>query len=331
MKTTKQSFTTLLPFAAFSFMAAFSGVSALPAQAVDTVKPVLPQADVAKTPIPSILALDATEKVWSLQVSAGSRLVVRNGDVVVNSSSEKGVWNTDSTIQVLKGNLNAVGGYYHMGRAVISPAPQTLDQPGEDPILPFTVAPPRFVRSNEKLFLQDNSDINLKPGIYNGGIFATGKNLHLTLAPGVYVMNDGDFFMSACTVTGKGVTVVLAGPQAGSFWSAAGAQIDLAAPTEGDLKDLVIVSRAKGWNKVQLGGTRARFIGTIYAPEGGVAVMQNSVVSATRVICLNLGVNVSSFLEVTGDINADAAGAVNGTADTNAPVPAQPDTAPANQ
>lgn len=328
MKTTNQKFATFLPITALSFIAALSSIPTLPTQAADRVKPVLPQADVAKVPVPSVIALDATEKVWSLQLTAGSRLVVRKGDVVVNSSSTQGVWNTDSTIEVLKGNLNAIGGYYHMGRAVVSPQPQTLDQPGEDPITPFTVVPPRFVRSNDKLFLQDNSDITLKPGIYNGGIFATGKNLHITLAPGVYVMNNGDFFMSGCTVTGKDVTVVLAGPQAGMFWTAANAQIDLSAPTEGNLKDIVLVSRAKGWNKVQISTTRAHFTGTIYAPEGGVAVLQNSNVSASRIICLNLGITESSFLEVTGDSSPDiAAGA---TADDPAPVKVLPDNDPAN-
>ncbi|MBV9865328.1 MAG: hypothetical protein JO316_08265 [Abitibacteriaceae bacterium] len=288
------------------------------------VTPVLPKGDAPQNPLPSVAVLDPTEKVWSLQVTEGSRLLVRNGDVVVNSTHNNAIWNAKSSIQVQNGKLLEIGGYYRQGNAVANPAPQPLDQPATDPIPAFQL--PRLpVVSNKKLFIQDNQEITLQPGVYNEGIFATGKNLHIILAPGVYEMNNGDFFMSGCRVDGQGVTIALVGNTPGAFWGAMEAQVNLSAPTEGDLKGLVIVSAAKGWNKVQLGTTRAKLVGTIYVPAGGVDVLQNSLVSATRIICLNLGVNISSFLEVTGDVKADTAAdqtpadQASATPDPNAP------------
>lgn len=266
-------------------------------------------------PLPAILVLDPSEKVWSLQVEHGSRLVVKKGDVFVNSTHQSALWNTDSSIEAQEGNIGVVGGVHRMGKNSTSPAPQTMARAVGNPYPEFRIPVPRDIQSTQKLFISNKRQVTLRPGIYTGGIFAAGKDMVITLQPGVYVMNNGDFFVSGAKLEGKGVTIVQSGTNPGKFWTAHGAQLDLAAPTEGILKDLVIVSRAKGVNTVMvyIGGTTGKLVGTIYAPEAGVGILHTADVSVTRVICLNLWIN-GSALEVTGETNVAETNVADGNA-----------------
>lgn len=246
---------------------------------------------------PSVLVLDPTEKVWSLQLTAKSRLVVEKGDVVVNSTHEHALWNAASALDVQTGTIKVAGGVNELGEVSINPRPQTGAAPVSDPVPAFRVTPPTPV-SNQKLFLKD-AEVTLRPGIYTDGIFSGGhRKVHLE--PGVYVMNGGDFFFSDAAVTGEGVTIVLAGEKPGGFWTAAGTRLNLTPPQDGPLKGIVILSRAEGWNRIQIGQTEGRIQGLIYAPKAGLSIGHKSTVTVDRIICANLGVSAESALTVTG-------------------------------
>ena len=263
----------------------------------------------------SLMMLDPTEKVWSLQVTSKSHLTVQKGDVVVNSTHKGALWIADGTIEALDGQIRDVGGVTNMGKTVPKPAPVIGAAPEEDPIPEFLIPPPGREISREMLSVNYEAEATLTPGIYSGGIHIVGNDSVITLQPGVYVMNGGDFFVSGALVQGKGVTIVMSGAKPGMFWIAGNARLDLSAPTEGSLKNLLVVSRSEGWNKLQFSSAKGRFKGLIYAPKAGVGV-SGSDLTFDRLICANLGLTLEANVQITGEpvpvTPADAADAADG-------------------
>ena len=250
--------------------------------------------------MPSLMMLDDSDKVWSLSVGNASHLTVQKGDIVINSVNKGALWLTNGTLNDLDGQILCAGGINNMGKTAPRPAPVLGAAPQDDPVPDFRVPPPERVISQQKLFLNNQPEVNLPPGIYNGGIFATGNDSVITMQPGVYIINGGDFFISGARLQGKGVTIVMAGAQPGRFWTAAGAQIDLSAPSDGVLKNLLLISRAKGWNMLQLGGGEGHFKGLVYAPEAGIGISAGTKLTFDRVICANFSVDLGSDVTVTG-------------------------------
>jgi hypothetical protein len=268
------------------------------ATAVDNTAPSAYRQALNKEATTSLLVLDPDEKVWALQVTSGSKLSVLKGDAVVNSSHQKALWITDGTVDVPNGDIGVVGGVHLSGEPTVTPEPITGLKAHDDPFPAIAVPDDLPVISGKKLFLQ-KEDVTLTPGVYVGGIFSGGVK-RVVLRPGVYVMQDGDFFMSGAQVEGEGVTLFFTGARPGAFWTAAGTQLDLSAPTAGPLEGLLIVSQAQSGDNVRLTSTQGTLNGTIYAPRTGVSVSAGSDVSVPRVVCANIGLTLNSTLSITG-------------------------------
>jgi hypothetical protein len=210
-------------------------------------KPAAVDADVpyrvalSKAPTIPLLLLDPTEKVWALQVTSGSKLSVLNGHAMVDSSHDKALWVADGTIDVPNGDIGVVGGVHFMGQPTVSPEPTSGLKVVEDPFPTITIPDDLPVVSGTKLFLQ-KPDVTLTPGVYRGGIFSGGAR-RVVLRPGVYIMEDGDFFASGAQLEGEGVTLVFSGSKPGAFWTAP--KLSSACPHQltGLCKDSLIVSR----------------------------------------------------------------------------------------
>ena len=262
--------------------------------------------DVAPAPagemdkMPALLLLDYSDKVWSLSVGANSSLTVQHGDIVINSTNKGALWLANGMLNDMDGQILCTGGLNNMGKTSPKPYPVLGANPQDDPIPDFRVPPPDRVISQQKLFLNNQPEVTLPPGIYNDGIFATGADSVITMQPGVYIINGGDFFVSGALLQGKDVTIVMAGAQPGRFWTAAGAQLDLTAPTQGVLKNLLLISRAKGWNMLQLGGGEGHFNGLVYAPKAGIGISAGAKLRFDRVVCANFSVDLGSNVTVTG-------------------------------
>ena len=123
--------------------------------------------------MPSLMMLDESDKVWSLSVGADSRLTVQKGDIVINSSNKGALWLTNGALNDLDGQILCVGGINNMGKTTPRPAPVLGAAPQDDPVPNFRVPPPERVISQQKLFLNNQPEVTLPPGIYNDGIFAT--------------------------------------------------------------------------------------------------------------------------------------------------------------
>lgn len=256
---------------------------------------------VPTTPFPSLIALDEGNTVWTLKVSNGSLKV--NGDVAVNSSNRGAIWMADSSIQDDNGTVSVVGGVSRLGKTSIRPAVGIGGRVVNDPLPQFRIPPPGNVVSQEKLFLNtdpEGDDTVLPPGIYNGGIFATGKG-HITLQPGTFVITNGDFSAIGPTVEGQGITIVMAGNKPGALSFSLGATFNASAPTSGKLKDLLVVSRASGTfaSGVSFAVAQGRMKGILYTPTSSVSVVSKSSVQVSRIIALNVDVTAGR-LEVTG-------------------------------
>ena len=272
------------------------------AAVADAVQPIVPA-----TPFPTLLALD-NNGVWALHVAEG-RLKIK-GDVAIDSSNRSALWMANGSLQLSEGALNVAGGYTHLGTNTVSPSPRLGGAAVADPLPQFRIPSDLDLVSREKLFLQTDAngdDTVLSPGIYNGGIFASGSG-HITLEPGVYVLNNGDFNAIGPTVEGENVTIVMAGDGAGALSFSLGAKLIASAPRDGQLKDLVIVSRAVGGltKAVSFAVSGARLDGIVYAPGTQFNLSSGADVRASKVICLSCSV-VSSQLELTGERQNNAA------------------------
>jgi hypothetical protein len=252
----------------------------------------------SKAPTIPLLLLDPTERVWALQVTSGSKLSVLQGHAMVDSSHDKALWVADGTIDVPNGDIGVVGGVHFMGQPTVSPEPTSGLKVVDDPFPAIAIPEDLPVVSGAKLFLQ-KPDVTLTPGVYRGGIFSGGA-WRVVLRPGVYIMEDGDFFASGAQLEGEGVTLVFSGARPGAFWTAANTQLSLSAPTEGPLQGLLIVSRAEGNDNIRINSTQGTLNGVIYAPATGMALSAGSEISVPRVVCANLSLTLSSTLEVTG-------------------------------
>ena len=265
------------------------------------VAPIVPDAA-----FPTLLALDP-KGTWALHVSDGHLKI--KGDVAIDSSDRSALWIANGSLQLTEGQLSVAGNYTHLGENQVSPAPTMGGLVVADPLPEFVVPSELRVISREKLFLQTDleQDTVLPPGIYDGGIFASGQG-HITLQAGVYVINNGDFSAIGPRVEGEGVTIVMAGSQAGSLSFSLGAKLLASAPKTGQLKDLVIISRARGGlNKaVAFAGGGARLDGIVYAPNTQFNLSSGADVRASKIICFSCSV-VGSQLELTGARTANDA------------------------
>ena len=104
--------------------------------------------------------------------------------------------------------------------------------------------------------------------VFCKGLKLTGKS-RITLQPGLYVIDNGKLeLQDDAILQGTGVTIILHGEKA-ELDIKDRAAVDLAAPTEGPLKGLLIV-QDKGSNKENKWDSDApsRLTGVVYLPEG---------------------------------------------------------------
>jgi hypothetical protein len=254
-----------------------------------------------------VLVLDPNQSNGALSLGGENRLIVRKGDVIVNSTDQSALFNANSSIEVLAGSIGLAGNFMNLGKAVTKPKPRRAQQvanPYETLKLPAVTN----VVSKQKLFLHAGVPETLRPGVYQGGI-NVGKGVELTLQPGTYLFINGDFFVTEAKVRGDGVTIIMWGAKPGKLLFANGADVELSAPREGDLKDMLILSAGKleGTNTdVGFNGCQAKLTGVVDAPLGRVGVFFNAKVSVTRVCCFQLMLNTGAMLEVTGEPPAPA-------------------------
>ena len=255
-------------------------------------------------PLPvAVLVLDSRSTNGALNLGGDNVLTVRAGDVVVNSCHNFGLFNVNSRLEARAGAIRVCGGAHHLGSGTFSPDPVTGAGRAPDPYAEVVWPQPQEVASPQKLFLSGDQERTLTPGLYKGGVSCVGKSLRVVLQPGLYVITDGDLFVSGATLTGQGVTILMSGDAPGKVLLANGCSLNLSAPKAGALKDLLLVSwRASQDNDtdIALTGATAMLDGVVYAPQGCVGASSKAKVTAAAVVTYSLILNTGATLDVLG-------------------------------
>lgn len=173
----------------------------------------------------------------------------------------------------------------------ITHAEKALPDPYEDRDPPLDADWPTQPSNTANENSTPSNPVTLEPGVYPSGFDFKGD---VTMAPGVYVMQD-DVFMSAQTnVVGDGVTIVL---ENSDIDVSGGAATDLTAPGTGSTSGVVIMRDGPPSSDSKLeGGSSMALNGAIYMPQSHIRFAGAN--SATG--CLQL---VVQSVEFAGDPN----------------------------
>jgi Flp pilus assembly protein TadG len=130
---------------------------------------------------------------------------------------------------------------------------------------------------------------SMSPGNYSGTFPPNGVN---TLQPGTYCLT-GNFNMTNGTLTGTGVTIYLQGNSSGLSWNG-NAQIDLSAPTSGDLAGMLIYAPMTNSSDISINGTASTTLtGTILAPASNITYNGTGNINPSHVQVIGYTINIT--------------------------------------
>ncbi|MCF8473448.1 MAG: hypothetical protein K9G26_02020 [Emcibacter sp.] len=224
-----------------------------------------------------ILALDETRD-RALEFSGTSNVDINCG-VSSNSSSSEAIYLNGTATLTANPSAQAYGDIYQGNNA-------TLDTP--NPLQPFSQRSPDPYGPSERNLQVPSSPVactmtNLSvgkndpapvPGRYCGGL-TFGAQANVTLSPGVYIIDGGDFLVrGGATITGTGITIILTATDPaniGSIKINGGANMNISAPTSGTWMGVAFFQDpraiyANGSNDF-LGGANMNIQGAVYIPS----------------------------------------------------------------
>lgn len=196
----------------------------------------------------------------------------------VNSTSSSAINATGTAYASAQGFCTAGG---VSGPEYFSPTPykgcEAMEDPFYDKFANYSVP---TVCDHTNLLL-NNGTHTLSPGVYCGDTQLKPQAI-VTLEPGLYVFKDGQLLAQAgASVSGNGVTLFFYG-QNTRMEIRGGADVNLKAPTTGDLAGFVIVDRKLDWydptirETIIQGGGNLKIEGVLYAPQWKISISGNS-------------------------------------------------------
>lgn len=202
------------------------------------------------------LAPDKCKTIW---FSGSGQADITGGGVFSNSELDCGLTIQGSTDINLDGSIDMVASAYtENGNPPLGGITGGLhgDAGGYD------YPPPAEMLPNPTCAVHAaKSGSSMTPGNWTGNFPPNGVEL---LSPGTYCV-DGDFRLNAGDIlTGTGVTIVM---QTGEIHWNGGAEINLSAPTSGDLAGLLIYAPMSNTNTMRFNGNAGTLLtGTIFMP-----------------------------------------------------------------
>jgi len=188
--------------------------------------------------------------------------------VYSNSTDPRGLSSIDDAVIDTVLNCSA-GGYGGASRQNFNPAPLTDCPPRNDP-LSARPAPDTPVSCEYSQTLINDAVTALSPGVYCGGLIIDGAS-DVTLAPGIYVIRDGDLEIKGSSwVQGEGVGFYFEGADS-KMNIAPDTTISLSAPVSGEMAGLLMFQdrNAIPDQKFTISSNNAEtLVGTIYLPNG---------------------------------------------------------------
>jgi hypothetical protein len=220
----------------------------------------------------------------------------------------------DKSIDVIGGGQVDVPGSCAVGstsvanNAVLLGKRKTYCNAVGDPMADWTLPTPLGDCDYNNFKGGGGSSITLSPGIYCGGLQLSGYD-HVDLKPGVYHITGGALSInSKVTLTGEGIGFSI-GEDVSSVTLNGASTTSLSAPTEGDMKDMLIAMQPRPGEllgKKDLisakinGGAELELSGTVYLPSASVDISGNSTTLSvpTRIIAYSVELTGTSKLTV---------------------------------
>ena len=201
----------------------------------------------------------------------GTSNVVSTCGVWVNSTASDAL-TAKGGAQLQASQVNVVGGVRTTGGATITPTPTTGVSPTSDPFA--NLPAPTYSGCNQTNLHLTGGINNLTPGVYCGGIQASGQAV-LNFAPGTYILNGGGMSISSANVTLNGSGVFFYntsnGYSFGSVVVVGGANVNLSAPTSGTYRGILLYqdrTLSESATTAFGGGSTENLTGTVYLPNG---------------------------------------------------------------
>jgi hypothetical protein len=228
----------------------------------------------------AIICLDPTGK-GALNAGGNGLLTVSGAPIQVNS--------TDPAAMIANGGGSMSAPTYLVGGSPGASTPGggsftgTLvpnSPPIPDPLASLPVPDPNTmtIQSNKKISNAGNKTLNLQPGVYVGGIDATGGTV--IMAPGIYYMQGGGFNISGqANLTATGVLIYNA-PQSNSdqINITGNGTIVMSPMTTGPYQGILLFQDRTSTTPVSVSGssgTTMTISGTFYAASATLSVQGN--------------------------------------------------------
>ena len=251
-----------------------------------------------------ILTLDSSSYFASLTRSGNGSITVKNGDIVVDSSSSgagyiSGAGNVSANNIYVHGGIQTTGTGRFLGN-VFTGSPTMADPLAA---LPAPAQPPTVSTASNI----SNTTVTLNPGTYSASNILI-YNSHVKLNPGLYYFL-GNLTVTNSTVTGTGVTIY----NKGYLNIGGSSNVTLSAPTTGTYQGIVIFqSRTDSQTLTISGNATATLTGEVYAADAQLNLSGNG----NRWVNGDGGPEVINGAVIVKDLNASGDGSL--TVATNA-------------
>ncbi len=217
-----------------------------------------------KQGVACMIALDADKK--GIEVKGDAEIDLIGCGAQSNSTDNEGI-KIDGKVRMTTGGICVSGRAKIDGGADVTPEPTEYCPQHPDPMAGF-IAPEIGACTDNDVEYKDEA-VTLTPGrVFCDGLKLEGK-AHLTLQPGLYIIDNGKFeIRDDAILEGDGVTILLHGEKA-ELDVKGEASLRLTAPTSGDLQGLVIV-QDQGGNKDNKWDSKkpSALTGVVYLPDG---------------------------------------------------------------
>jgi hypothetical protein len=228
----------------------------------------------------AIITLDPSGK-GSLNTGGNGTITVKGAPVQVNSNDpEAMISNGGASMSAQQFLVAGSPGWATPGGGTLTGPIVSGSPPIPDPLanLPYPDPAAMTVQSTKGINNAGNKTLNLQPGVYQGGITATGGTVNM--APGVYYMQGGGFKIGGqANLNGTGV-MIFNDPQSNSdVLSIAGSgSIVLSPPLTGPYQGVLLFQNRSATAPVSVtgsAGTTMTITGTFYAAAATLAVSGN--------------------------------------------------------
>jgi Flp pilus assembly protein TadG len=256
----------------------------------------------------------------ALSVTGNSSISVQAGSIRVNSNSSSALYLNGNAV-VNAPDIELTGNYSSTGGVTFSTSPQTGVPPIRNPLagLPApSISGPTYTASGPS-----SGQTTMQPGIYTA---AYTVNQTISMAPGIYVFEDGLNVGSSAVLTGNGVTLYFtcsgysqtdtqpcnSGSVMNSLTTSGSGSYNLTAPSSGNYQGVVLMQDPGNTASINMGGNSTDTVnGTIYAPSATLNVSGTASDGATTYNSIIVANSMS--VSGNGTLNLDA------TPQSNAP------------